>query len=185
MPDILNDVTSLFTNTVMPELGNDGECHMHTKDALLAVNRFAFAERGAPGLTSRSIIEDGAIPDDLNQNRGSIQGTLEAGAAAGGGIALVPPAAPGGIFRWVGTITVPLNVTLSGFGDRSVLRGLPEQGQAAIRFAAGIHRGGVERLVLLRQEEKPPAGDLLRVGIDLSGAQFLRLHDLQVWQLSG
>src|ERR1044072_5934168 len=135
MPDILNDVTSLFTNTVMPDLGNDGECHMHTKDALLVVNRFAFAERGAPGLTSRSIIEDGAIPDDLTDNRASIQATLDAVAAAGGGIALGPPAAPAGIFRWVGTITVPLaemcNASFKGVRERILMKNIAYAGALA------------------------------------------------------
>jgi hypothetical protein len=180
MPDILNDVTSVFIPNVMPDLNNDVECHLHTRDALQAVNRFAFGERGAPGLTSRSIVEDGAIANDLDDNRARIQATLDAVAAAGGGIALVPASAPG-VFRWLGTITVPLNVTLSGLGDRSVLRGLPEEGQPAIRFAGGIHRGGVERLVLLGLLAKPPADQAPRTGIDFSGAQFLRLHDLQIW----
>ena len=180
MPDILNDVPSLFMPNVMPDLDVDFDCHQQTRDALWAVNRFAFGQRGAPGLTSRSIVEDGAVPDDLIDNRARIQATLDAVAAAGGGIALVPASAPG-VFRWLGTITVPLNVTLSGFGDRSVLRGLPEEGQPAIRFAGGIHRGGVERLVLLGLLEEPLATDPPRVGIDLSGAQFLRLHDLQIW----
>ncbi len=179
MPDILNDVPAVFMNDVMPDLNNDLECHSHTREALLAVNRFVFCERGAPGLTSRSIVEDGAIADDLTDNRARIQATLDAVAGAGGGIALVPAAS--GVFRWVGTITVPLNVILSGHGDRSVLRGLPAEGQPAIRFAAGIHRGGVERLVLLGLLAKPPAGEAPRVGIDFSGAQFLRLHDLQIW----
>jgi len=178
MPDILNDIPSDFVNE-MPDLNNDLDCHDRTREALRALNRFAFGERGARGLTSRSIVEDGAIADDLTDNRAQIQATLDAVALAGGGIALVPAVAKA--FRWLGTITIPLNVTLSGFGYRSVLRGLPAAGQPAIRFAGGIHRGGVERLQLLGLLAKPPAIDEPRVGIDLSGAQFLRLHDLQIW----
>lgn len=180
MPDILNDVPPTFAGG-LPDLNAvdtpDFAFHNAARQALRSLNQFAFADRGAPGLTVRSVIEDGAIADGFTDNRAAFQATLDTVAAAGGGIALVP-AAPG-IFFWNGTITIPANVILRGLGDRSVLRGRPEPESPAIRFAAGIHRGGLESLVLLGDEVSPPP-----IGIDLTGAQFLRLRSFQVWDFS-
>lgn len=176
MPDILNDVPLTFAGG-LPDLTDldtpDFAFHNAERQALRTLNELVFADRGAPGLTVRSVIEDGAsinAPD----NRAAFQATLDTVAAAGGGTALVP-AAPG-IFFWIGTLTIPANVTLRGLGDRSILRGRPEPESPAIRFASGIHRGGLESLVLLGDEVSPPP-----IGIDLSGAQFLRLRNFQVW----
>ncbi|HEU5109226.1 MAG TPA: hypothetical protein VFT95_11845, partial [Micromonosporaceae bacterium] len=137
-------------------------------------NELSFGRRGAPGLTVRSVIEDGAVPDGITDNLAAFQATVDAVAAAGGGFALVP-AAPG-IFQWDGTLTIPANVILRGLGDRSVVRARPAEGSPAIRFAPGIHRGGLENLQILGDEAFP-----LTTGIDLSGAQFLRLRNFQLW----
>src|SRR5689334_9251281 len=114
MPDILNDDPQVFVNE-MPDLANDLECHDRTREALRALNRFVFGQRGARGLESRSIVEDGADPFKVD-NRDALQATLDAVSKAGGGIAVVPA---GGVFRFEGTVTVPQNVTLRGLGDRS------------------------------------------------------------------
>lgn len=117
------------------------------------------------------MVEDGAVPDDATDNLASFQATLDAVAAAGGGIALVPA---GGRFFWRGTLTVPHRVILRGLGTCSALRARPGVNNPAVRFAPGAHRGGLESLVLV--------GDAHRgLGIDLSGAQFLRLRDFEVW----
>ena len=164
MPDILNDDPTTYT--LAPEI------HIEVREALQALNRLVFADRGAPGLTVRSVIEDGA---DVNapDNLAAFQATVDAVATAGGGIALVPPE---GIFQWDRTLVIPANVILRGIGDRSILRGRPDPGFPAIRFASGVHRGGVENLVLLGEEGSPPS-----LGIDLTGAHFLRLRNIQVW----
>lgn len=176
MPDILSDNPAAFA-AGLPDLDGgdsaDFAFHNEARQALRVLNQLAFADRAAPGLTVRSVVEDGAVangPDNL----AAFQATVDTVAAAGGGIALVP-AGPG-IFFWAGTLTIPANVILRGLGDRSVVRGHPARGQAAIRFAPGVHRGGVENLVLLGEEGNPPA-----TGIDLSGALFLRLRNFQVW----
>lgn len=178
MPDLLNDSPPAFEAGLTPINPGfeDFTIHDEARQALLSLNSFAFGDRGAPGLTVRSVVEDGAIPDGITNNLAAFQATVDAVAAAGGGIALVPAAAPAGIFRWEGTLTIPANVILRGLGDRSVVRGLPGVGSPAIRFAPGIHRGGVENLVLQGLLESPPP-----IGIDLSGALFLRLRNLQVW----
>src|SRR5262245_24755592 len=136
MPDILTDPPLTFQDELIPiPAFEDSEIHNEARQALLALNQLAFALRGAPGLTVRSVAEDGAVPDGSDQ-RAAIQTTLDTVAGAGGGIALVPPAYPN-IFHWNGTITIPANVILSGLGDRSVLRGIPDLDQdvVAIRFA--------------------------------------------------
>lgn len=170
MPAILNDDPTLFEGDL------DLVIHEHVREALLALNRHAFARRGAPGLTVRSVIEDGAVaggPDCL----AAFQATVDAVAAAGGGIALVPA---GGVFHWIGTLTIPHNVILRGLGDRSVLMAHavpePQEPGPAIRFAPGKHLGGVEDLILYGNLEERPT-----IGIDLTGAQFLRLRNFQVW----
>jgi hypothetical protein len=173
MPDILNDEPGTF------EGGLDPNIHAQVREALLALNQNAFAGRGAPGLTVRSVIEDGAVangPDCL----AAFQATVDTVAAAGGGIALVPAGLP---FHWTGTLTIPNNVILRGLGDRTLLivHAIPEPQEPgpAIRFAPGKHLGGVEDLILYGD-----LGDLDRrptIGIDLSGAQFLRLHNFMVW----
>lgn len=178
MPDILND-----SSYPLPNIGawEDALNHTEAQNALTALNDLAFGRRGAPGLTVRSIIEDGAIPDDATDNRPMIQATLDAVAAAGGGIALVPaahPANPPGIFRWTGTLIIPKNVILRGLGDRSIVRGLPAGNSPAIRFehATLPHQGGLEDLHIVGNENAKPA-----VGIDLTGAQHLRLRNFQIW----
>lgn len=171
MPDILNDSTY-----PLPPIGNweDEDNHTEAQQALTALNQLAFGERGAPGLTVRSVIEDGA---DVNaaDNLAAFQATVDTLALAGGGIALVPAAAPG-IFHLDGTLTIPANVILRGLGDRSIVRGNPVAGSPSIRFASGLHRGGVENLVLVGNEVSPRG-----TGIDLTGAHFLRLRNLQIW----
>lgn len=174
MPDVLDDDPSTF-GPALPDLDPNlfPEAN-EERAALRALNRLAFGARGARGLTVRSVIEDGAVADDAIDNRAAFQATLDAVAAAGGGVALVPAAQ--GIFRWQGTLTVPAGVILRGLGDRSVVRGLPAEGEPAIRFAPGIHRGGVESLALHGDDSSPPS-----IGIDLTGALFLRLRNFQVW----
>jgi len=178
MPDILNDAPSTF-ETGLPDLNPgdsaDFEFHNEARQALRALNQLAFADRGAPGLTVRSVVEDGAIDDGVFDNLAAFQATLNTVAAAGGGIALVPAVQANGSFLFKGTLTIPANVILRGLGDRSVLRGRPPEGPA-IRFAPSAHRGGLESLYLLGDEGSPPA-----IGIDLTGAQFLRLRNFQVW----
>ena len=180
MPDILNDAPSTF-ETGLPDLDQgdsaDFEIHNEARQALRALNRLAFADRGAPGLTVRSVVEDGAVDDGVFNNLAAFQATLDTVAAAGGGIALVPAVQANGSFLFEGTLTIPANVILRGLGDRSVLRGRPAEGPA-IRFAPAPegHRGGLESLYLLGDEAFPPA-----IGIDLTGAQFLRLRNFQVW----
>ena len=168
MTDILNDPPSTYP-AGLPPINPD-----EARQALLTLNQLAFAQRGAPGLTVRSVAEDGAVPDGTDQ-LAAFQATVDAVAAAGGGLALVPPAYPG-IFHWTGTLTIPANVILSGLGDRSVIRAIPAQGSPAIRFAPGQHRGGLENLQLWGNEGSPQG-----TGIDLSGAQFLRLRNFQIW----
>lgn len=177
MPDILNDAPASFA-AQLPDLDGgdspDFALHNDARQALRALNQFAFADRGAPGLTVRSVIEDGALADDATDNLAAFQATVNAVADAGGGIALVPAAM--GIFAWDGTLEIPANVILRGLGDRSVVRGRPARGRAAIRFASGTHRGGLENLVLHGDERLPPS-----IGIDLTGSQFLRLRNFQIW----
>ncbi len=122
----------------------------------------------------RSVLEDGAVADGATDNLAAFQATLNAVAASGGGIALVP--ATGASFLWAGTLTIPSGVILRGLGDRSVIRAYPSGGDPAIRFAQVRHRGGLENLVILGDEASPPA-----IGIDLTGALFLRLRNFQVW----
>lgn len=171
MPDILNDPPSTYQ---LPPVGawEDNTNHDEAQLALLAFNQLAFGQRGAPGLTVRSVAEDGAVADGTDQ-LARFQATVDAVATAGGGIALVPL----GTFVLHGTLTIPAKVILSGLGDRSIIKGISNEDQPqAIRFAPGQHRGGIENLQLLGEElAKPP------VGIDLSGAQFLRLRNIQVW----
>lgn len=179
MPDILNDAPATFAGD-FPDLNLadsvDFAIHNEAREALRVLNRLAFGDRGAPGLTVRSVVEDGAVADDgLTDNLAAFQATVNAVAAAGGGIALVPAAQGQGIFVWSGTLTVPVNVILRGLGDRSVVRGRPGPGRPAIRFAHGIHRGGLEGLVLLGDAASPPA-----IGIDLTGALFLRVRNFEV-----
>lgn len=177
MPDILNDAPSTFAAGLPDlDLGDsvDFVFHNQARQALKTLNQLAFADRGAPGLTVRSVIEDGAIADGATDNLAAFQATVDTVAAAGGGIALVPAAQ--GTFLWSGTLTIPANVILRGLGDRSVLMGLPSKERPAIRFAPGAHRGGVENLSLYGNPK-----DQLTIGIDLSGAQFLRLRNLLVW----
>jgi hypothetical protein len=178
MPDILNDDPSTFASGLTPIDDNleDFAIHDEARQALLALSRHSFADRGARGLTVRSVVEDGAVangPDNL----AAFQAAVDTVAAAGGGIALVPAQ---GIFHWTGTLTIPHNVILRGLGDRSILmaRSLPDTTAPAIRFAPGPvkHLGGVEDLILYGHPEEPPA-----VGIDLTGSQFLRLRNFQVW----
>jgi hypothetical protein len=169
MPDILND-----SPYPLPPINNNWEDavnHNEAQQALTALNQLAFGERGAPGLTVRSVVENGA---DVNaaDNLPAFQACVDAVAATGGGIALVPL----GTFHFNGTLTIPANVILRGLGDRSVVRGNPVAGSPAIRFASGLHRGGVENLALLGNEALPRG-----IGIDLTGAHFLRLRNLQIW----
>jgi hypothetical protein len=170
MTDILNDPPSTYP-IGLPPINPD-----EARQALLTLNKLAFGLRGAPGLTVRSVAEDGAVPDGTNQ-LAAFQTTVDTVAAAGGGIALVPPAYPN-LFHWQGTLTIPANVILSGLGDRSVIRGIPDDGMPAIRFAPGPlpHRGGLENLQLWGNKDTPQG-----IGIDLSGAQHLRLRNFQVW----
>jgi hypothetical protein len=178
MPDILNDAPASFA-AALPDLdpidSDDFEFHNEARQALRALNQHAFGDRGAPGLTVRSVVEDGAIADGGTDNRAAFQATLDAVAAAGGGVALVPAAQE--IFLWIGTLTIPVNVILRGLGDRSVVRGRPTAGNAAIRFAHGSHRGGLENLVLQGDDVSPPS-----IGVDLTGALFLRLRNFQILQ---
>jgi hypothetical protein len=177
MPDILNDPPSAYQpgQPVIDPAFEDFGIHDEARQALLTLNQLAFGHRGAPGLTVRSVVEDGAVADGVTDNLASFQATVDAVAAAGGGIALVPPMYPG-VFHWNGTLTIPANVILRGLGDRSVVRGHPVAGSPAIGFASGLHRGGVENLVLLGNEAFPRG-----TGIDLTGAHFLRLRNLQIW----
>ncbi|HET9227759.1 MAG TPA: hypothetical protein VFR31_13885, partial [Thermoanaerobaculia bacterium] len=150
----------------------DNANHFEAQQVLTALNQLAFGRRGAPGLTVRSVIEDGA---DVNapDNLAAFQATLDTVANAGGGIAFVPP----GIFQCGGPLTIPLNVILRGVGDRSAIRGNPgEEGEPVIRFAPGTHRGGMESLQILGNDVSPNG-----IGIDLTGAQHLRVRNFQVW----
>ncbi|HEX5716003.1 MAG TPA: hypothetical protein VF179_07575, partial [Thermoanaerobaculia bacterium] len=170
MPDILNDPPLTFQGGLPPV--NPDEA----RQALLTLNQLAFGHRGAPGLKVRSVVEDGAVPDGTDQ-LAAFQTTVDTVAAAGGGIALVPPTHPN-IFHLHGTLTIPPNVILRGLGDLSVIRGIPEAGLPAIRFAPSPlpHRGGLEDLQLWGNEATPQG-----IGIDLSGAQHLRLRNFQIW----
>lgn len=168
MTDILNDPPSIYPGG-LPPINPD-----EARQALLALNQLAFGLRGAPGLKVRSVAEDGAVPDGTDQ-LAAFQTTVDTVAAAGGGIALVPPAYPG-IFHLHGTLTIPANVILSGLGDLSVIRGIVGANVPVIRFAPGVHRGGLENLQIWGNEPLPQG-----IGIDLSGAQFLRLRNFQVW----
>ncbi len=177
MPDLLNDDPSTYASG-LPEIDpglEDFKIHNEARQAMLALNQFAFAERGAPGLTVRSVAENGAVGDGMTDNLKAFQATVEHVAAAGGGIALVPAAQE--IFLLSGALTIPANVILRGLGDRSRILS-DVSGEPAIRFAPGSHRGGVENLVLYGNPKKK---DDETVGIDLSGAQLLRLRNLQVW----
>ncbi|MEA2559593.1 MAG: Pectate lyase superfamily protein [Acidobacteriota bacterium] len=167
MVDILNDPPMDFQ--VFPPV-NPNEA----REALLALNQLAFGLRGAPGLKVRSVAEDGAVPDGTDQ-LAAFQTTVDTVAAAGGGIALVPPTYPN-IYHLNGTLTIPANVILSGLGDLSVIRKMPGKSSAAIRFAPGEHRGGLENLQIWGTQPSSHG-----IGIDLSGAQFLRLRNFQVW----
>ncbi|HEX4956235.1 MAG TPA: hypothetical protein VF017_22830 [Thermoanaerobaculia bacterium] len=177
MPDILNDDPLSFA-VALADLTNvdspDFAFHNDAREALRALNQLAFADRAPLGLTQRSVVEDGALDDGVTDNLAAFQATVDTVAAAGGGIALVPATTAG--FLWVGTLTIPPNVILRGLGDRSVVLGRPDRGSPAIRFGAGIHRGGLESLVLLGDEVAPPP-----IGVDLTGAHFLRLRNFQVW----
>ncbi len=168
MTDILNDTPSTFQIN-LPPINPD-----EARQALLALNQVAFGLRGAPGLKVRSVAEDGAVPDGTDQ-LAAFQTTVDTVAAAGGGIALVPPAYPN-IFHLNGTLTIPRNVILSGLGDLSVIRGLVDVDEPVIRFAPGEHRGGLENLQVWGNDLAPQG-----IGIDLSGAQFLRLRNFQIW----
>lgn len=167
MPDILIHEPQTF------EAGLDVNIHAQVREALLALNQHAFGGRGAPGLTVRSVIEDGAVADG-SDCLAAFQATVDTIAAAGGGIALVPA---GEAFHWIGTLTIPHNVILRGLGDRSILvaHALPQPGPAIV-FTPGRHLGGVEDLVLHGDLTNRPT-----IGIDLTGAQFLRLRNFQVW----
>ncbi len=177
MPDILDDTPGTFASG-LPDLdagdSPDFAFHNDARAALRALNQLAFADRGAPGLTVRSVVEDGALGDGVTDDLAAFQATVDAVAAAGGGIALVPASTSG--FLLAGTLTIPATVILRGLGDRSVVLGRPERASPAIRFGAGIHRGGLESLVLLGDEVASPS-----IGIDLTGAHFLRLRNFQVW----
>jgi len=183
MPDILNDTQQEFENGLTPiPVLEDSIIHQEAREALLALNRLAFGLRGAPGLKVRSVSEDGAVPDGTDQ-LAAFQTTVDTVAAAGGGIALVPPAYPG-IFHLNGTLTIPRNVILSGLGDLSVIRGTVGENVPVINFAPGEHRGGLENLQLWGNEPPQDIQDILDfqgIGIDLSGAQFLRLRNFQIW----
>jgi hypothetical protein len=179
MPDFLAESPSLFAlPDLLPAQTPDAAFHNEARAQLRILNRLAWGTRGAPGLTVRSIVEDGAIPDNgVTDNRPMIQATLDAVGAAGGGIVLVPPAWPGQFF-YRGTLSIPLQVTLAGLGDRSNLSADPGAGAAAIAFqqSAQPHRGGIENLILFGVDA------LASTGIDLSGAHFVNLEHFQIWE---
>ncbi|MEM9460583.1 MAG: hypothetical protein AAGF11_40820 [Myxococcota bacterium] len=176
MPDILNDAPAVFAPGLPDIVGAPSDVqHNELRAALRTLNELHHGDRAAPGLTVRSVVEDGAIGDGVTDNLAAFQATVAAVEAAGGGVAFVPPTWPNS-FRWVGTLTVPLNVVLAGVGPRSILTPRPAVDQPAINFAAGSHRGGVERL-----QVRGNVNNIAGRGIDLSGAHFLRLRDLQVW----
>ena len=176
MPDILNDTPAVFAAGLADIAAAPTQLeHNELRAILRTLNQLHHGDRAAPGLTVRSVIEDGAIADGVTDNLAAFQATVAAVAAAGGGVAFVPPTGLSS-FRWVGTLTLPVNVVLAGVGPRSLLSPRPVAGQPAINFAAGSHRGGVERLQVIGDET-----NITGHGIDLSGAHFLRLRDLQVW----
>lgn len=177
MPDFLAESPSLFAlPDLIPAQTPDAAFHNEARAQLRILNQLAWGARGAPGLTVRSIVEDGAVADGVTDNRPMIQATLDAVGAAGGGIVLVPPAWPGQFF-YRGTLSIPLQVTLAGLGDRSNLSADPGAGAAAIAFqlSSQPHRGGLENLILFGVDA------LASTGIDLSGAHFVNLEHFQIW----
>jgi hypothetical protein len=179
MPDLLSDDPAIYADDVTDLTAGDSpdfEFHNEARRALRALNSYAFGRRGAPGLTVRSVMEDGAVADgtpdnpEPTDNLVAFQATVDA-VGVTGGIAFVPA----GRFFWRGTLTIPQEVTLCGLGNRSVLRADPIEGPA-IRFQEGSHRGGIDSLVVVGREEQP-----LAMGIDLTGATFLRLRNFQIW----
>ena len=181
MPDIIDDSPPAFA-IGLPDLGAidspDFAHHNDARVALRALNQLLHGDRAPSGLTLRSVIEDGAVADGATDNLAAFQSTLNTLAGAEGdegGVAFVPPAT-GGSFFWQGTLTIPANVILLGVGQRSVIAPRPDPAQAAIRFAPGTHRGGIENLVV-----RGDADNVTGIGIDLTGASFLRLRHLQVW----
>lgn len=178
MPDIIDDSPLTFA-AGLPDLGPgdtpDFTFHNEARSELRTLNQLLRGDRAASGLTQRSVVEDGAVADGVTDNLAAFQAAVDAVAAAGGGVALVPPTDES-FFLWQGTLSIPANVVLKGVGPQSVIAPRPAPGQAAIQFAAGTHRGGVESLAVFGDENNATG-----IGVDLTGASFLRLRDLQVW----
>ena len=171
MPDILNDDPATFSAGLPDLIDTDNDA----RGALRTLNQLFHGDRAAPGLTVRSVIEDGAVADGVTDNNlAAFQATVDTVAGAGGGVAFVPDTA-GSSFAWVGTLTIPANVVLLGVGQRSVLAPRPDPALPAIIFAPGAHRGGIEGLTVSGDLE-----DVAGIGIDLTAASFLRLRNLQV-----
>lgn len=177
MPDILNDDPATFaaglqdlTNGDSADFGFHNEARRALRDLKPTRLRCSWRTRvdralGGRGRRGRRRYDrqPGRVPGN-RQRRGRL-----------GWGDRPRPGRRGDLF-WAGTLTIPRRVVLRGLGERSVVRAHPRPGTPAIRFARGPHRGGLESLTILGDEAAPPD-----IGIDLTGAQFLRLRNFEVW----